>query len=101
MDNLTVCDKFRPTILEGQLCYTLDSGLLKGNTSKLGKSDGLLLLLDPNPYSLNNKGVDAGGSEDSGQNFKVFIHTLEQYTPFWTWIVWDERFEENDRNREL
>merc|ERR1711952_96065 len=23
-DNMTVCDKFQPTILEGQLCYTLD-----------------------------------------------------------------------------
>ena len=80
MDNLTVCDKFQPTILEGQICYTLDTAILKRNVTKSGKSNGLLLLLDPNPYSLNNKEVDAGGPEDSDQNFMVFIQTLAQYT---------------------
>ena len=82
MDNLTVCDKFQPTILEGQLCYTLDSALLKKNSAKSGKSNGLLLLLDPNPYDLNNNDINAGGSKVDGQNFKVFIHTLAHYTTF-------------------
>ena len=30
LDNLTICDKFEPTILEGQLCYSID-------VAKLGK----------------------------------------------------------------
>ena len=79
MDNLTVCDKFQPTILEGQLCYTLDSTLLTKGLTKSGKSNGLLLLLDPNPYNLNHK---VGDPKVGGQKFKVFIHTLTQFTTF-------------------
>ena len=82
MDNLTVCDKFQPTILDDQLCYTLKKETLKESSTKSGKYNGLLLLLDPNPYSLNKKDKDAGGTEMSDQNFKVVIHTLAQYTTF-------------------
>ena len=82
MDNLTVCDKFQPTILEGQLCYKLDSALLKGNSTKSGQSNGLLLLLDPDPYRLNYKDKSAEGSKVGDQNFKVFVSTLAQYTTF-------------------
>ena len=78
MDNLTVCDKFQPTILEGQLWYTLDSALMKGYSTKPGKSNGLLLLLDSNPYNLIKKDESTKGE----QKFKVFIHTLAQYTTF-------------------
>ena len=76
MDNLTVCDKFQPTILEGQLCYTIDSALLKKNSAKSGKSNGLLLLLDPKPYQLDHT------NEGAERNFKVFIHTLAHHTTF-------------------
>ena len=82
MDNLTVCDKFQPTILESQLCYTLDSALMKGYSTKSGKTNGLVLFLDPNPYHLNYKGKNAGGFKVSGQKFKVFIQTLAQLTTF-------------------
>ena len=82
MDNLTVCDKFQPTILEGQLCYTLDGALLKGRSAKSGKSNGLLLLLDSNPYNLNHEEESIGDPKVGGQKFKVFIHTLAQYTTF-------------------
>ena len=82
MDNMTVCDKFQPSILEGQLCYTLDSSLLKQYSTKSSKSNGLLLLLDPSPYHFNYKDKGAVSPEVSNQNFKVFIHTLEQYTTF-------------------
>ena len=73
MDNLTICDKFQPTILEGQLYYTLDSAVLIGDTTKTGKSNGLLLLLDPDPYHLNHK-------NNNTENFKLLIHTLAPYT---------------------
>ena len=82
MGNLTVCDKFQPTILEGQLCYTLESTLMKGYTAKSGKSNGLFLLVDPNPYNLNHKHKSAGGFKEIGQTFKVFIQTLAQFTTF-------------------
>ena len=77
MDNITVCDQFQPTILEGQLCYTLDIAKLGKRPTKSGKSYGLRLLLDPNPYQPNTADNKAGD-----QSFKVFIHTLAQYTTF-------------------
>ena len=78
MDNMTVCDKFQPTILEGQLCYTLDVAGLADFPVKSGKANGLFLLLDPNPYHLNQTENQAKLS--SGQKSKVYIHTLAQYT---------------------
>ena len=82
MGNLTVCDKFQPTILEGQLCYTLDGALLKRYSAKSGKSNGLFLLLDPNPFHLNHKGKSARVFKEGGQTFKVYIQTLAQFTAF-------------------
>ena len=78
LDNLTVCDKFEPTILEGQLCYSLDMAKL-GIKTKPGKSNGLFLLLDPNPFPQNATEKTA---ETDDQSFKVYIHTLGQYTTF-------------------
>ena len=74
---MTVCDKFQPTILEGQLCYTLDGAIMKKNSTKSGKSNGLFLLLDPHPYPLDQKDNNTGG-----QNFKLVIHTLAPYTTY-------------------
>ena len=72
---MTVCDKFQQTILDGQLCYSLDIAKLVNYPTKSGKSKGLLLLLDPNPYNLNSEST-------GGHNFKVFIHTIAQYTTY-------------------
>ena len=82
LNNLTVCDKFQPTILEGQLCYSLDIAKLVDKPTKSGKTSGLYLLLDPNPYQLNATENNVGGSGTGDQSFKVFIQTLAQYTTF-------------------
>ena len=82
MNNISACDKFKPTILEGQLCYSLDIAELKEYPTKSGKSNGLLLLLDPKPYEMIEKDGISRGSEIGGQNFKVFVNTLAQYTSF-------------------
>ena len=81
LDNLTVCDKFKPTVLEDQLCYSLDVQKMVKNSAKSGKANGLFLLLDPNPYQPNvPKGTSQGSKEEQSQKFtKVFIHTLAQY----------------------
>ena len=81
MDNITVCDKYQPTILDGQVCHTLDTVKLREYPRKLGKANGLLLLIDPKPYQVKHK----DGAEDfkmDGKSFKVSIHTLAQYTTF-------------------
>ena len=82
LENLTVCDKFRPIILEGQLCYSLDIAKLSKKKTKSGKSNGLFLLLDPNPYHLNAIEKNVKGSKTEENSFKVFITTLAQYTTF-------------------
>ena len=82
---MTVCNKFQPTILEGQLCYTLNIAKLRENPgilTKSGKQNGLFLLLDPKPYHLNRVDESIESSEVYDQNFKVFIHTLAQYKTF-------------------
>ena len=71
LDNLLVCDKFKPTIIESQLCYSLDLAEMGQVGAKSGKDNGIFLLIDPDPYQQNTAG-------DS--SFKVFIHTLSQYS---------------------
>ena len=82
MNNITVCDKFQPTILEGQLCVSLGVAELKEYPTKSGKSNGLLLLLDTKPYQLIEKDRNFRGSKVSSPKFKVFVNTLAQYTSF-------------------
>ena len=49
---------------------------------KHGRNNGLFLLLDPNPYQLYESEKNARESRSQEQSFKVFIHTLAQYTAF-------------------
>ena len=79
LDNETMCDQFEPTILEGQLCYSLDTIKLKGKT-KSGKANGLFLLLDPFPYRPNITEENVLRFKD--KSFKIHIHTLAQFTTF-------------------
>ena len=50
-------------------------------TTKSGKANGLFLLLDPKPHQII-KTKDVRESRSEEQSFKVFIHTLAQYTAF-------------------
>ena len=78
---MTICDKFKPTILEGQLCYSIDIAKLGQKPTNSGKSNGLFLLLDPKPYDFKSIENSASGSV-TGQSFKVSIHTLAQYVVY-------------------
>ena len=69
LDNLTVCDKFEPTILEGQLCYSIDVAKLKKKPTEAGKSRGLFLLLDPSPYQIQDD--ERGVEDERSKTFKV------------------------------
>ena len=92
-----VCNKFTPTVLDGQLCYTLDIRSVLPNTDALEGKDGqLLLLLDYNKErSIGLKrtnSVDDGDSEryismretlsDEDQEARIFIHTLKAFSGF-------------------
>ena len=78
LNNLTICDKFEQTILEGQLCYSLDIVKVLKKSSSAGKHNGLWILLDPSPFRLNFSGEST--LDDQTRNFKIYVHTLSQYT---------------------
>ena len=51
--DFVTCDKFRPTLLNGQLCYSLNiSQVVPSTESKSSNKNGLLLVLDQ-PSSLD------------------------------------------------
>ena len=42
-----VCNKFKPSILDGDLCYTLDtSALVEKAQTGFGKDNGIMIILD-------------------------------------------------------
>ena len=82
LDDLEMCNKFESIILEGQLCYSLDIAKLGEKATKSGKSNGLFLLLDPDPYQSHATEKNGKGTKTGEQSFKVFIHTLAQYSTF-------------------
>ena len=81
LDNTTVCNKFKPTIFDGQLCYSLDITKL-GEETKTGKKNGIFFMVDPNPYQLISAEKTVGDFRTGSQYFKVFIYTLAQYSTF-------------------
>ena len=76
LGNITMCNKFEPIFLEGQICYALDISDLKRMRTETGRAGGLFLLLDPNPQKLNFGGADM---EEELYPFKIYIDTLGQY----------------------
>ena len=80
LNNITVCDKFEPTILEGQLCYSLDIAKLVKKSTRAGKNNGFWILVDPTPFVLNVS--EESRLNDQTHKFKVYVHTLAPYTAF-------------------
>ena len=69
LDNLTICDKFQPTILEGQLCYSLDVVKYKSGNTEAGKRNGLFILVDYNPYPENSRGNNVEAERNDQESF--------------------------------
>ena len=76
LDNLTTCDKFKPTLLEGQLCYSLDITKVERRKTRIGKAGGFLFLIDPSP---NQKRYGNTHATQDAQHFKIYISTLGRY----------------------
>ena len=87
--NVTLCSSFRPTILEGQLCYELTLNRSSGQ----GKGNALVLLLDYNEDRSVQIPTDVKRKEYSRKNVraavgpsalaaKVQIETLSPYQGF-------------------
>ena len=80
------CDKFRPVLLEGDLCYQLDISKHVQNQISFGPRNGLLLVLDNNldksvhvttkyDQTTDKTRFTVGGGETSPPA-RVYIHTL-------------------------
>ena len=79
--NIPVCDKFRPTFLEGQLCYQLDANKFSKKVNKEEiASQGVVMLLDYNlDRMVTHKEDDTLTVEDSSilkKNKKNINHAM-------------------------
>ena len=72
--NFTACDKFKPTEMEGQLCYSLDVNNITRTKSKAGRAMGLTLLLD----RINLRSLKNENSVD--HSFRIFLDTLDGFS---------------------
>ena len=73
VEGFVACDKFQPTVLEGQMCYSMD--LSKMGNSLAGKENGLTLVLDPKTFKKNESTKEVLLS-------RIYLHTLSSFTDF-------------------
>ena len=89
----TVCDQFKPTVLEGQLCYSLDLGSIKTEKSKSGERAGLLILIDQGVADQGKESsidleemteeiteIDIKGPTQHQNYARIYLNTLTSYT---------------------
>ena len=93
-DNLTfdICSGFKPTLLEGQLCYSMDLSLIGLPETKEGVQNGLVLILDPgtNMETKETRTMHQEGGHISTLNptpvkanqnsAKIYLNTLSSFT---------------------
>ena len=88
--NFTACSQFQPTLLGGQLCYSLNITKNPTGMTETGKRAGLVILIDTgvqntdefdsedineNPLALASSGVDAGSA-------RIYLNTLSSFTDY-------------------
>ena len=93
--NFTVCSKFKPAVLTGQLCYSLDlKGVMGIKKTKTGPNFGLLMVLDTG--KTDNKAKTEPGRNQGNEIFsldlqplsaasssaKIYLNTLERFTDY-------------------
>ena len=86
------CSHFEQTILDGQLCYSIDIGKAAKSNSGAGRGNGLLLVIDPvNPEQKDNYKTPKSNdlttlnieqTHIDTQGIKIYINTLEKFETF-------------------
>ena len=71
-----ICSKFKPTVLQGHLCYSLDFNLLDKPSTKPGIENGILLILDP-----GQKGNDPKITIDDEDGKRIVSLNLKAVSP--------------------
>ena len=86
-DNFIPCDKFQPSVLDGQLCFSLNLREHYSLQSKIGQGNSLTLVLDQ-PNDMGNEGEEAsvtihldriGGHSDNRPG-KYYMSNLKKMT---------------------
>ena len=86
----TVCDKFQPTYLEGQLCYSLDLSRMSNKKTKSGLKSGVVLIIDPFVKELTQQtetrdiitSLNFESLQHSGSSAKIHLNTLASFTDY-------------------
>ena len=78
--NFTMCNSFKYTIYRGQLCYSLKLDTRRHGESKLGRNNGLILILDP--QMVEREANDNPGEDLSDENryATIFLDTLAPFS---------------------
>ena len=88
----TVCSGFKPFILQGQLCYSLDLSTIKIDTAKTGMKHGLVLILDEGRSKNHQKtekftkkaitSLNFETSSHSESSARIYLNTLASFTGY-------------------
>ena len=86
------CDKFKPNLLDGQLCYSMDVGKQVTSKTQSGMKNGLLLVIDPGlsnidstktkQNKLNIQTVNLDPSQSDQGSARIYLNTLARFTDF-------------------
>ena len=85
----TACSQFQPTVLEGQLCFSLDLSLHGPNKTNSGLDSELLMIIDPGmtvaqSYSKENVETSTSFSLKHASNddtsARIHLNTLASFT---------------------
>ena len=88
------CSQALPTVLDGQLCYSINSTNSFTSVSKNGRDNGLLMLLDVGPTKVQESGeeskevweegmsVNTEMSDEEKTSARVYVKTLSEFSSF-------------------
>ena len=69
--NFTACNSFQPTVIDGQLCFSLSASKSSRMLSKEGKDNGLLLVIDTGLKEIKSP---------EASSFKIYMNTLARFS---------------------
>jgi hypothetical protein len=87
-----ICTGFKPTVLEGQLCYSLNITMAEVDRARQGKDNGLFIVLDPSnrAVGITQENVKTQGQmtytlEKTSQmesSVRVYLNTLDRFSGY-------------------
>ena len=91
--DFTACSKFKPTILEGQVCYSINLNSIDRNRkqkTETGRGAGLVIILDTGMKPIdemqsqesNDNPLAFGSSEVNVKSTRIYLNTLSSFSDF-------------------